>query len=201
MSSRHSPTVRGAQQSPGLGRGVTIISGAEELRLSAFPPLRRAPAPADESEGRPAEAARRRLRREGDWRNDGGIDCRRQLTEQSPTATAEPIDKGCTADARTPTRHGAAGGVLLPRRVGGDLHRRVDCQVKRTGGGPGALRRSRGSTGPARKGAGWHARLPPGQARLVTRLLQAAPVGRERHGEASESREPRPRSQWIVVAK
>ena len=36
-----------------------------------------------------------------------------RLTEQSPTATTEPIDKGCTADARTLAGHGA-GGALLP---------------------------------------------------------------------------------------
>ena len=35
----------------------------------------------------------------------------------------------------------------------------MDCKVKRTGGGPKAQRRSRGST-EARKGAGRHARLP-----------------------------------------
>ena len=35
-----------------------------------------------------------RLRGAGDRRNDGGIDGRRRLTGQSPTATAEPIDKG-----------------------------------------------------------------------------------------------------------
>ena len=112
------------------------------------------------ADGWPAESrpARGRLRGAGDRRNDGGIDGRRRLTGQSPTATAGPIDKGCTADMRTPARHGAgARGALLPRGVRG----RVDREVKRTGGCLGAQRRSRGSTGPARKGAERHVRFPP----------------------------------------
>ena len=118
----------------------------------------------EDGEGLPkaGPGGRGRLRGAGNRRNDGGIDGRRRLTGQSPTATAGPIDKGCTADMRTPARHGAgARGALLPRGVRG----RVDREIKRTVGGPGAQLRSRGSTGPARKGAGWHAPLPPRQAR------------------------------------
>ena len=131
------------------------------------------------AEGRP-EAARGRLRGAGDRRNDGGFDGRRRLTEQSPTATAEPIDKGCTADARAPARHGA-GGALLPRGVRGDLHRRVDREVKRTGGRarsttvarrprppPGAAAREAARRRPTRLPSQcppFHSRRPPQRAR------------------------------------
>ena len=58
----------------------------------------------------------------GDRRNDCGIDGWRRLTGQSPQETAEPIDKGCTADARAgePARHGpgAGGAPVLPRGWG-----------------------------------------------------------------------------------
>ena len=92
----------------------------------------------------------------------GGFDGRRRLTGQSPTATAEPIDKGCTADARTPARHGTGRGARCSPRGWGETY--TDAWTARSnaqGGGPGAPRRSRGSTGPARTGAGRHARLPP----------------------------------------
>ena len=72
------------------------------------------------------EAARGRLRGAG----LGGIDGRLRLTKHSPTATAEPIDKGCTADARAPAQHGAGRacpggwGRLTPTRgLQGQTHR------------------------------------------------------------------------------
>ena len=55
-------------------------------------------APARPTAGRPKggrqKAARGRLHGAGDRRNDGGIDGRRRLAGQGPTAIAEPIDKG-----------------------------------------------------------------------------------------------------------
>ena len=83
--------------------------------------------------------------------------------------------------ARRPGTGRGRRGVAAPPGVGGDLHGRVDRGVKRTGGGPGAQRRSRGSTGPAREGAGRHAPAAPAPGnrknkRLHSEQAAASPV-------------------------
>ena len=136
-------------------------------------------------EGRPAGGGPGRLRGAGDRRNGGGIDGRRRLTGQSPTATAEPIDKGCTADARAPARHGA-GGAPLPRGVGGDLHRRVDREVKRTGGRARSAKAEPGLDGAGPEGCRAARPAPAPGGRTDTRL-QAKCVMRKRGKERGAS--------------
>ena len=84
------------ERAQSAAHGGAVLGGLRSFRsrrASAQPTAGRPKA------GRP-EAAWGRLRWAGDRRKDGGFDGRRRLTGQGPTATAEPIDKGCSAAAQ-----------------------------------------------------------------------------------------------------
>ena len=69
---------------------AAVLSGTEELRPGSVAAAGPTAARAGQASVGPAGGGPKRLRRAGDRRNDGGFDGRRRLTEQSPTATAEP---------------------------------------------------------------------------------------------------------------
>ena len=102
-----------------------------------------------------------------------------------PRYGAQRAAEGKSAETR-PTGRNRCVVHRFRKELSPDYHQRVDGQVERTEGGPGAQRRSRGSPGPARTqkapGGTRHARLPPGHAQETMRPQAkcVARVGGER---------------------
>ena len=167
-----------------------VFSGAEDVfsGASAQPTAGRPKA------GRP-EAARGRLRWAGDRRNGGGIDGQQRLTGQSPTAPAEPIDKGnaptvCDRVERiwrhkspmhTGPRRGRGGVQNAAKPLRRSRLRRSRWDAERPMGGmePSALR---GGRWRARHGPSPGARPGPGSEPATPETLNSAhrpawPVG------------------------
>ena len=138
-------------------------SFGEEERFRSFRSRR---ASAQPTAGRPKagrpEAARGRQRGAGDRQRDGGIDGRRRLTVESPTASTKPIDK---AAQQTHTRRPGTGrwaccspggwgetytDAWTARSNARDRARRAAATPRRYGAGPEGCRAARPSHARAR---------------------------------------------------